>query len=216
MSFSDTEVCLQIKKTRFWSAILYPENMVDNWQDNFDAIIQVPFAYCVHDQDLQNDADETRKIHIHVLYCFPGPTTYSHALAVINQFSKPSARACSTIQPIVYFKRAYDYLIHNTDDSRKKGKYQYDAALRISGNDFDFGRLEQLSVIEKKDISKEISNLIVLKQFLTITDLYIFITQNFDDTYYYVLEEKSPWFERLIKGNWQKSEIRKLYDKSKI
>ena len=39
-------------KGKYWWAIMYPENMVDNWENNISEIIQKPFAYCIHDKDL--------------------------------------------------------------------------------------------------------------------------------------------------------------------
>lgn len=36
-------------KVKLWEGICYPENMRDDWQDEIDDILQVPFAYAVHD-----------------------------------------------------------------------------------------------------------------------------------------------------------------------
>lgn len=38
-------------KVKLWEGICYPENMRDDWQDEIDDILQVPFAYAVHDID---------------------------------------------------------------------------------------------------------------------------------------------------------------------
>lgn len=35
-------------KVKLWEGICYPENMRDDWQDEIDDILQVPFAYAVH------------------------------------------------------------------------------------------------------------------------------------------------------------------------
>ena len=39
-------------KVKLWEGICYPENMRDDWQDEIDDILQVPFAYAVHDLSL--------------------------------------------------------------------------------------------------------------------------------------------------------------------
>ena len=54
----------------------------------------------------------------------------------------------------------YNYLIHDTEDSRKKHKHQYDKSERITGNNFDIGSYEQLSVDEKNSILVELEKLI--------------------------------------------------------
>lgn len=36
-------------KVKLWEGICYPENMRDDWQDEIDDILQVPFAYAVHE-----------------------------------------------------------------------------------------------------------------------------------------------------------------------
>ena len=52
------------EKNRYWSGIAYPENMIDTWQDDIGDIVQLPYAYCIHDKDLLLDGDETRKLSL--------------------------------------------------------------------------------------------------------------------------------------------------------
>ena len=42
-------------KARYYWAVLYPENMRDSWQDDIDLLLQVPYAYCIHDKDYLSD-----------------------------------------------------------------------------------------------------------------------------------------------------------------
>ena len=35
-----------------------------NWQDDIADLVQVPFAYCVHDKDV-DEQNEGRKPHVH-------------------------------------------------------------------------------------------------------------------------------------------------------
>lgn len=56
-------------KVKLWEGICYPENMRDDWQDEIDDILQVPFAYAVHDIDHDQKIiavrlDERRVAHI--------------------------------------------------------------------------------------------------------------------------------------------------------
>ena len=49
-------------KVKLWEGICYPENMRDDWQDEIDDILQVPFAYAVHDID-HDQKSKQRKTH---------------------------------------------------------------------------------------------------------------------------------------------------------
>ena len=48
-------------KVKLWEGICYPENMRDDWQDEIDDILQVPFAYAVHDIDHDQKSLDTEK-----------------------------------------------------------------------------------------------------------------------------------------------------------
>ena len=41
------------------------------------------------------------------------------------RLSKPGCTCASTVEPIINPARAWDYLIHDTDQARKEGKFQY-------------------------------------------------------------------------------------------
>ena len=75
-------------KVKLWEGICYPENMRDDWQDEIDDILQVPFAYAVHDID-HDQKSKQRKTHAHVIVVWGGNTTRK---ARINRLSAPSYR----------------------------------------------------------------------------------------------------------------------------
>ena len=66
-------------KVKLWEGICYPENMRDDWQDEIDDILQVPFAYAVHDID-HDQKSKQRKTHAHVIVVWGGNTTRNLAL----------------------------------------------------------------------------------------------------------------------------------------
>lgn len=49
-------------KVKLWEGICYPENMLDDWQEEIDDILQVPFAYAIHDID-HDQKSKQRKTH---------------------------------------------------------------------------------------------------------------------------------------------------------
>lgn len=194
-----------IDKAKYWAAIAYPENMESDWKEKIAQTLQIPFAYCVHDKDLLKDGDEDRKIHVHIMFMFPNVTTMRHALQVVNLLSADDLPCVSTVQAIIEPRKMYEYLIHNTDEAKKAGKYQYNPSERIEGNNFDIGMFEQISASEKKDIRRKLANIIYDNRFLNYFDFYMFVINNYDSVYEEVLVANSGHFERLIKGYWQKS-----------
>lgn len=193
----------RIEKARFWCGVLYPENMVDNWEDEIGDVLQLPYAYCLHNKD--NDTkSEHRKDHVHIIVAFPNTTTYKHAMSVFGQLSATGKTALNTIQAVINVRNMYDYLIHDTETCKKKGKELYDKSERITGNNFDIGSYEQLGVAEKNDITKELCVLIREKGFINFGDFFDYVIFNYEDTNYFeILKTYSGLFERLTKSNFQ-------------
>lgn len=186
-------------KAKYWSAICYPENMIDNWKDEIGDLLELPYCYAVHDSDLDGKQEE-RKVHVHLIIVFPNTTTYNNALNVVLRLSAPGRICCSTIQQIINIRHMYDYLIHDTDDCRKKGKMLYDKNCRITGNNFDIGAFEVLDLADKDRIVDEISSIILEKDIFNYADLYLYSLNNMDTSYRHVIKSYSGHFDRLCKG----------------
>ena len=141
-------------KAKYWTAVLYPENLIDNWDTLIGDLLELPYAYCCHNADLTSDDEEDRKDHVHLIIVFPNTTTYKNAFRVFQRLGEYCLSACQSVINIRYM---YEYLIHNTDTAKKQGKHQYDPSERISGNNFDIGSYEQLSLAEKNEMRHELS-----------------------------------------------------------
>lgn len=191
-----------ITKSRYWWAVLYPENMVPDWESKIADLVQIPYAYCVHDLD-HDSQSEHRKDHVHCILVFSNTTTYNHAFKVFDQLSASGSKALNTIQACVSVRYCYDYLIHDTEACRNSGKYQYPADFRITGNNFDIGCYEQLSLEEKQFMRDELSDWVVDNQIMNYALLYIQVVENFPPEYKNILSSYSSHFERLCKGNYQ-------------
>ena len=63
---------------------------------------------------------------MHLIVAFPNTTTYKHALNVMDLLSAEGKKAINKCEAVVGIRNVYDYLIHDTEDCRKKGKEQYD------------------------------------------------------------------------------------------
>lgn len=196
----------KIDKARFWTGVLYPENMKEGWQDVIGDTLQYPYAYCQHSQD-KDTKSEHRKDHVHLIVAFPNTTTYKHALNVMDLLSAEGKKAINKCEAVIGIRNVYDYLIHDTEDCRKKGKELYPAEARITGNNFDIGAYEQLSMAEKNEMFLEMGEAIREHGFTNYMDFYEFVVDTYEDmNYIEVMRCYSSHFERLTKGNYQKLE----------
>ena len=197
----------RITKARFWWAVLYPENMLSDWEDKIGDIVQLPFCYCVHDKS-KDTQSEHRKTHIHLILAFPNTTTYKHALSVFDLLSAADKKAVNTCEAVINIRNTYDYLIHDTDTCKKKGKELYPKTDRICGNTFDIGAYEQVGAKEKLDMCKELCDLILDNGLTNFADFYFLVMQLYEDSNYFeCLKANSGFFERLTKANYQKWQV---------
>lgn len=193
-------------KARYWVGVGYPENMRPDWKDVIGEVTQLPYAYCVHDKDVDG-AEDDRKEHVHILLAFPNTTTYKSALSILQELSAPGKKAFNTVQKVNNVRFMYNYLIHDTEDSRKKHKHQYDPKERITGNNFDIGSYEQISVADRQRIRREIGMMIFEHpEIVDYSDLYAFIIGSCDPEYEDVLCANSGHFWRLCGGRFRHRE----------
>ena len=101
----------KIDKARFWTGVLYPENMREDWKEVIGDTLQYPYAYCQHSQD-KDSKSEHRKDHVHLIVAFPNTTTYKHALNVMDLLSAEGKKAINKCEAVVGIRNVYDYLIH--------------------------------------------------------------------------------------------------------
>ena len=196
----------KIDKARFWTGVLYPENMREGWQEIIGDTLQYPYAYCQHTQD-KDTKSEHRKDHVHLIVAFPNTTTYKHAMNVMDLLSAEGKKAINKCEAVIGIRNVYDYLIHDTEDCRKKGKELYDPSERITGNNFDIGAYEQLGTAEKNEMFLEMGEAIREHGFTNYMDFYEFVVDTYEDmNYIEVMRCYSSHFERLTRGNYQKWE----------
>lgn len=189
---------------RFWTAVLYPENMLEDWETDIGDIVQLPYAYCKHDTDTDTQSVH-RKDHVHIILAFPNTTTFNHAKSVFDLLSAPGKVALNTIQRCINIRASYNYLIHDTETCRKKSKYLYDSSCRITGNNFDIGAYEQLDLNIKNEMLKELCDMIIREGFINFGDFYMYVVSTLEDfNYFDLLKTYSGLLERLTKSNYQK------------
>lgn len=210
---SDTELIRYSRsdlksKENLVEIIAYPDNMVDGWEKYIGSLLQVPCVWVLHDRD---DCDP----HIHIIIQWSNNVQLSYFLKYFNQLlaksginPKTGKQYCPAklIQPVKYPERAYEYLIHNTEDS--KDKYQYSPLARHCENGFDIHFAKQLDNKKKYLISKAISDHIIKYEVKDLVSMYAWIESQSED-YYLCYMSHSGFFDRLCAGNWKKLEREK-------
>ena len=196
----------KIDKARFWTGVLYPENMREDWEVAIGDIVQYPYAYCKHTQD-KDTKSEHRKDHVHVILAFPNTTTYKHAMSVFGLLSAEGKKALNKCEAVIGIRNVYDYLIHDTETCRKQGKELYPKESRFTGNNFDIGAYEQLGTAEKNEMFLEMGEAIREHGFTNYMDFYEFVVDTYEDmNYIEVMRCYSGHFERMTRGNYQRWE----------
>lgn len=194
---------MEYGKNRQWTAVLYNENMRPDWKEEISTALQLPYAYCVHDKGLELEKGERRKVHTHVILVFPAPTTYKHAVEVFSNLNAAGNRAFNTIEPVYSARHMYDYLIHDTEDCRKKCKYAFDPAERITGNNYDIGAYEQVSQADKNEMFDKLTDMILAYEITNYADFIVRSRIDYGEEQELVRDVIRAWsgyFDRLIKG----------------
>lgn len=193
-----------VVKARYWTAVLYPESMIDNWELHVADILQHPCCYCVHDKDLNNKFSEHRKTHVHFVIAFPNTTTYNSVLKLFKKLSS----TCSYVEEVINIRYIYDYLIHDTDTCKKQNKYLYSTDERIELNNFDIGSYVQISKQERMDLWHTMRTYVIKNRITHYIDFECVVLDLFPNYSDYVvlevLKENSSYIERLTKSNWLK------------
>lgn len=191
-----------VLKARYWWAVLYVENMIAGWEQEIADLLQVPFAYCIHDADI-DEKGGFRKEHVHLILVFPNTTTYNHALTVFKLLGEDAVNTC---KQVIGIRHAYDYLIHDTDACREKGKHLYDPEERVCGNNFDIGAYEQLSVEDKRQMLKELIGWCLSERICNMADFWLMFLPTYgeDAAYFEVATSYNNVLKNTVTGNYHR------------
>lgn len=185
-----------VQKARYWTAVMYPESMVENWEEEIGDILQVPYAYCIHDKCVDQQG-EPRKNHVHIMIAFANTTTYKSAMSIFEKLG-----TVNKIERVHNVRHMYNYLIHDTETCKKKGKYLYSQNERITGNNFDIGAYEQIGVADKEMIVKEICELIDVMNFQDFYELNKYAVANFDLEHFTIFRQSQSYFNNIVSGRY--------------
>lgn len=193
-----------VLKARFWTCVYYLEDLPTDWKDQIYSALQCPFAYCVHDKDLDK-AGEDRKAHVHCILAYGNTTTYKQAKKTFERLFAGNGHELHKIEEVISIRYCFDYLIHATEDAQKKGKHLYDSSERVCGNGFDIGFLEQIDASDKALILRQAEQAILIDhKFYRYGAFWQWCVATFTDAQLEVLLGRVSHFRALVDSNYQK------------
>lgn len=166
---------IQEGKSRNWTAVLYPDSMIKDWQDKIYRLLQVPFEYIIHDKDeveLEEDKTTPRKTHVHIIIHYGAPTTYRNIYnMLVICLSAVGKRCCNKIEPVRNLIFLHRYLTHSTQDAIAQGKFRYQESEIVNGNNWDLGAFVELEDSDRLSLYRCVRNYLFEHHIRTVLDL---------------------------------------------
>lgn len=179
-------------KSRYWSFIVYPESVIDDWQDELSKMGCVFAVSPLHDKDI-NANGEKKKPHYHVLIQFDGPTTYKNVKDNI----------CDVVggtipQKVISLRGYYRYFAHL--DNPEKAQYNIDEVKCYGGFKLD------LTTSEINIIKSNILDDIVKHKFFDYSDLCDYYKDIGDFDYFEIVCNNTFFFIHYLKSKFDKKQ----------
>lgn len=160
-------------KARYFTFLLYPESVPEDWQEKLVQIGQPIAISPLHDKDKKPDGT-LKKPHWHIIYIASNPvTTDSVRKRIQRNLGNQSVALVQIIATTV--ENTYLYFTHETQDAINKHKALYNAKDIKLLNNFDIDRYIVLDVEDKDDILNDICDLIDEQGLANIRELRRFV-----------------------------------------
>jgi hypothetical protein len=148
------------EKTRYFTFLLYPESIPEDWELKLE-LIGVPMAISpIHDKDISEvEGQKYKKAHYHVIYVAKNPVTAESVRLKIKRAlgDKSVAKVQIVIQSM---QSMYLYLTHESKDAVAKNKHKYSKNDIKLINNFDIDRYTTLDVEDKEELFNLICDVI--------------------------------------------------------
>lgn len=147
-------------KARYFTFLLYPESIPEDWEMKMESI-GVPIAISpLHDKDLSDvEGQKYKKAHYHVIYVAKNPVTADSVRLKIKRVLGDKSLAMVQIVS-QSMENMYLYLTHESKDAVAKNKVKYSKKDIKLLNNFDIDRYITLDVEDKDDMLNDVCDLI--------------------------------------------------------
>lgn len=191
------------QKKRYWTFILYPDSLPENWLDILQETGLEIAVSPLHDSDINPSGveGELKKPHYHVVVCYNGPTTFN----VVKSLSVDRLHGVIP-QPVDSVKGCYRYFTHMDNPE----KHQYDPYKIIHINGFNLRNFTEVTSAEKSQIKKELVDFIKDNDIFEYSDFVDLVMSSYNDNldYFDIATGNTLFFNNYIKSR-RYSEIEK-------
>lgn len=185
----------EVKRTRNWACISYPESMPENWLDLLKEEHVKMFISPLHNLDTDENG-EVKKEHYHDVIMFESVKTKEQAQAI---FDKINGTECKPINDLKAYCR---YLCHLDEIDEHKHLYNTSDVLELCGADY----IEIINIPSNryKDI-REMIDFIKYNDIISYSDLFEWCSEN-NETWFRLLCDNSTYVikEYLSSRKWSK------------
>lgn len=164
-------------KARYFTFLLYPESIPENWQMQLE-MIGAPMAISpLHNKDKSSvKGQEYKKAHYHVIYVAANPVTaHSVRMKIQRILGNQSIAKVQVVKQSM--ENMYLYLTHESKDAVAKNKHVYDKSYIELLNNFDIDRYITLDVEDKDEMLNDVCDLIDDYGLANIRELRRFINE---------------------------------------
>lgn len=173
-------------KARYFSFLIYPESIPNDWQECLEKLGLAMAVSPLHDcdekknkatwdnnNDLIINGRHYKKPHYHVLYIAKNPVTVE---SVRNKIKRAlGVKAVSHIEIVDSVENTFKYLTHESKDAVAKNKHVYAKTDIVYLNDFDIDRYIVLDENQKRELKNLLLNIIRKEHLVNVIHLLDFI-----------------------------------------
>ena len=181
-----------ITKARYFTFIIYPESIPDDWEECLEKLGVSMAVSPLHDSDETERAFDDlteeeksviraggkvyKKPHYHVLYIARNPVTVESVRKKIKRVL--GNKSISHIEIVDSVESVFLYLTHESSDAIKKNKHRYNKADLKFINDFDIDRYVVLDESQKRELKNQLLHIIRKNHLVNVIHLLDFIELN--------------------------------------
>lgn len=137
------------KRTRAWTAVLYPDSAVENWREVLENLLVECLVSPLHDKDLDAD-NKSKKPHYHIVVSYKSPCLFRKVKHEVWDEIGAVAPNWNTSK-VKDFRQMARYLCHLDQPN----KYQYNVADVVSIGAIDYQSLI-MSAADETEVLYEI------------------------------------------------------------
>lgn len=191
-------------RTRNWTAILYPEDLLEDWIERIDEMHVKWIESPLHDKDVNPDG-QPKKVHKHTLFMFENVKTLEQVISFFKEIfgESETGSICGVATPQSVSDRCamVRYFAHLDHPS----KAQYDVSDIIGHNGADVLEIMKYSQAETVAMMIEIEKYIEQNDITELCDLSACIRETHPEWYIVVTTRNTVYFNAFIRSRRHKA-----------